>query len=167
MDDRLTSVSMGSSGCLRPALFPPGRNQRIQGELARSENQNDQTSKQKGVWRSGIELISIGKDRKQGFAISCYESHKHIAGQQQRNQARAQAKSQQNASTGLQHGYEMSIQRRRGDTQAGEKLHKLGHIVQVPPPGLPKLPSPKEAYQQQKRRLQSADGFQEPVVSDL
>src|SRR5579871_6662848 len=128
--------------------------ERVQRDLTRAEDQNDQPRDEKDERRGAGELVGRGEEGHQRLAVGRNVGNQHVAYAQQRQQARSQAQSEENSANKLQQRDEPRIGGGSGYPETGKKLDDVRDVVQLAPAGLRKLPAPVEPHRQQKHRLQ-------------
>src|SRR5262249_49106838 len=130
----------------------------IKREQSWAEDQNDQGRKKVREGVSVIKLARVGKDGAQRLTIRGNVGHNHVDNQRQGDEPRSQAHEEKNSADGFQRGDKVGIECGERDAELDEIVHKLRDVRKLAYPGLPPLPSPIEANQEQKRRLQLVCG---------
>src|SRR3984893_644917 len=72
--------------------------------FARTKYQDDERRNEKRIGGRGVELVGIGEDRQERFAIRGDVSHDHVHGEDQSRQTREQAERQKNSAKKLHAG---------------------------------------------------------------
>jgi len=141
----------GESGWNRVRLLHPPRtkqkrNRGVRGDPACAKNQHNQDNHQKREGGGGNELVRIGKEGEQRFAVADNISHGQVHCKNQSCNPGGQTESERNAAKELDAGYENSHLRGHRQAESGKVLTDVGQIMELAPAALSKLPSPIEPY---------------------
>jgi len=136
--------------------------ERVERQLSRTENQDDQRSHQECEGSRGVKLVRVREERQESVMIADVVRDSHIGGQQERDDARTKSDGEQDAANEFEPRNEVCVQCRRGNAEGSEVICHFAEVAQLAPPGLHELPAPIETNDQEEWRFQAGGGAHVP-----
>lgn len=110
------------------------RDERVERQFSRAEDQDDQRCHQEGEGRGGGEFIGIREERQQRVMIAGPISDRHVGCKQESENARAETHREQDAAHKFEYSNERGIEGRRWDAESGEVIRHLSEIAEFAQP---------------------------------
>ena len=130
------------------------REQKVEGEPARPEDEHGQGGEEKGQRGGGEEFVGVAEDGERRLAVGGEVGDEERDGQRQRRGARGEADHEQQAADTFHRADKVGLGHRQREAQALEKAGDFFDVLELAFAGAKKLPAPVKAHGEEKDGLE-------------